>query len=183
MIETPRLILRPPTLADAAAITAAKQAVWPELQLWMSWAHPGQDTLEATQSFILSASDTDRPLIGVCKQTGKFVIATGLHWRHERFETGYWVAPDFLGRGYATEATNAVIRYAFAHGAQAIYIDYFEGNAKSRNVIEKLGFTPLEIKPKAAKRCLDGTPLDEHWYIMRDPAVLPPLDVTWTARS
>ncbi len=183
MIETPRLILRPPTPADAAEITAEKQAVWPELQLWMSWAHTGQETLESTLQFIASATDKNIPLIGRCKENGKLVVSTGLHWRDNRLITGYWVTKDFLGRGYATEATNAVIRYAFAHDAKEIYIDYLEGNVKSRNVIEKLGFTPLEIKSKAAKRCLDGIPMDEHWYVMDDPSVLPPLVVSWPARS
>lgn len=183
LIETPRLILRTPQLSDAEEITAAKQAVWPELQLWMSWAHEDEQRLESTLRFIKSVSDIDQHLVGFCKATGKFVLATGLHWR-ERYHhicphTGYWVSTGFLGRGYATESTNAVIRYAFAHDAEAVYIDFLEGNTKSRRVIEKLGFTPLEIKEKAARRCLDGQPMDEHWYVMTDPSVLPPLNVRW----
>lgn len=184
MIETPRLILRPPVMRDAKEITAAKQAVWPELQCWMSWAHEGEDTLDATERFIASISDADQHLIGLCKESGRFVISTGLHWRncgsHRCPHTGYWVAQDFLGKGYATESTNAVIRHAFyAQKAEAVYIDYFEGNEKSRRVIEKLGFSPFEVKAGAIARGLDGALMTEHWYVMRDPSVLPPLDVRW----
>jgi len=180
VIETPRLILRTPRLSDAEEITAAKQAVWPELQNWMSWSFDGQETLEATREFINRASEKDQALIGLCRESSRYVVATGIHWRDQGPVTGYWVAKDFLGKGYATEATNAVIRYAFhAGGAEAVYIDYLQGNEKSRRVIEKLGFTPLEIRRGAATRCRDGQVMDEHWYVMRDPSVLPPLDVKW----
>ncbi len=182
-IETPRLILRTPQMSDAEEINAAMQPVWPELQKWMSWSIDGENTIEATRRFVASVSEKDQHLIGFCKKTEKFVISTGLHWRnrgnHVCPHTGYWVAQDFLGKGYATESTNAVIRYAFAQLAEAVYIDYFEGNDKSRRVIEKLGFTPHEIKIDAIKRASDRKLMNEHWYVMRDPSVLPPLDVKW----
>lgn len=183
-ITTPRLILRPPVMEDADGITAAKQAVWPTLQYWMSWAHNGQETLEATRQYIQRAqaalADDQLHLIGLCRTSGKFVISTGLHGGNGTWATGYWVAQDFLGRGYATESTNAVLRYAFyGRGLKEVGINYFEGNEKSWRVADKLGFVPNGVRPKGHTCCLDGHPMDVHESILRDPSVLPDLEVTW----
>lgn len=184
-IETERLILRAPTLDDAQEINRAMNEVWHDLQLWMSWAYDGQNTIEATKYYIGEIVPEEirqggLPLIGRCRQSGAFIVATGITMREGQPITGYWVARDFLGRGYATEAANAVLRYAFAEmGFKSIGTEHYEGNEKSRRVIEKLGFTPVRINHKAKARCLDGQLLDEHIYVMNNPAVLPPLDVRW----
>jgi RimJ/RimL family protein N-acetyltransferase len=80
----------------------------------------------------------------------------------------------------ATEAANAAIRYAFGHlGAMAINIGFFDGNESSRRIVEKLGFQKLRVARNAAIRCLDGTKLDRHDYILTSPDPLPALDVSW----
>ena len=77
----------------------------------------------------------------------------------------------------ATEAANAAIRYAFGHlGAKAISIGYFDRNEPSRRIVEKLGFQKLGVAHNAATRCLDGTKLDRHEYILTSPEALPELD-------
>jgi hypothetical protein len=43
--------------------------------------------------------------------------------------------------------------------------------------VEKLGFQKLGVAFNAATRCLDGTKLDRHEYILTSPDVLPELDV------
>lgn len=182
-IETPRLIIRSRTLADADDIQAAKEAVWPELQTWMSWAYDsefGKDALLRTIHASIAKNDPAEFLIGRCKPLGAFAVSTGINLNDGHYETGYWVAKDFLGKGYATEAANAVIRYAFnVMGIGEMHITYYEDNDKSRRVIEKLGFTKLRTEPKAKARCSDGVLLDVHRYVMTDPSVLPPLDVRW----
>ena len=95
-----------------------------------------------------------------------------------RQDTG-WL-PKYAGQGMATEAANAAIRYAFGHlGAKAISIGYFDKNEPSRRIVEKLGFQKLGVARKAATRCLDGTKLDRHEYILTRPDELPELDVSW----
>jgi RimJ/RimL family protein N-acetyltransferase len=186
-ILTSRLLLRAPRIEDAKETNAALQKVWHELQLWMSWAHEGEQTLEATERYIRSVPEIVKngglPLKGFCRETGKFVVSTGISLNGEKHETGYWVAKDFLGKGYATEACNATIRYAFgAMDAKCMFINYFDGNEKSRRIIEKLGFTKTGVLEKHNARCLDGELRDEHQYEMRDPAVLPELEVKWRQR-
>lgn len=168
-IETERLILRVPTMNDAQEINAAMNEVWHELQLWMSWAYDGEETLEATQRYLASVATSveegNLPLTGYCKDTGLYVVSTGIMLRDGEGETGYWVAKNFLGKGYATEAAIATINYAFTTmELKKMHINYFEGNDKSRHIIEKLGFVKTETLPKNHVRCLDGVLLDEHRY-------------------
>lgn len=180
-IETPRLIVRTPVIDDLLMIQTAKTAAWNDMQLWMSWAVAGAETLESTRSFISFAEEKNH-LIAVTKNEGHFVLCTGATPLADKgsFEVGYWAARDMRGLGYATEASNAVIRHAFSVlNAAEIYICHFEGNKPSRKVIEKLGFTKTGIVPKAHTRDIDGAALDKHEYVMRDPAVLPALDVRW----
>jgi len=179
-IYTPRLVIRRPVIDDLATIHAAKRAVWPALQDWMSWSNDAAGELESTRSFI---TDYKTALVGFTRDTNEFVISSGCDPADtpDEYATGYWVAPKFLGQGYATESTNAVLRYAFnALKAKAIHIEHYEGNRASARVIEKLAFTPTEITQKTHKRYSNGEMLDVHKYILRDHSRLPELEVTWT---
>lgn len=185
-ILTPRLILRHRTVKDAEMIAIAMQPVWHHLQLWMFWARDGANTIEAIKESALNTTENTHRLIGLCRETGRFVMMTGMDPCENnigQFETGYWVEENFLGKGYATEGCNAIIRWGFeALAVKSIYICHFEGNNPSERVIQKLGFTKTGVREKAQARCLDGKLLDVHEYIMTDPAVLPPLDVEWRHR-
>lgn len=58
-----------------------------------------------------------------------------------RGEIGYWIAPEEQGDGYATEAADLGLRYAFdERGFNKVVARVFEGNTASRHVLEKLGF-------------------------------------------
>ena len=121
-------------------------------------------------------------MAGFHRINGDFVVRTALDLTDEQdvYETGYWANPKYARQGMATEATNAAIRYAFGHlDAKAISIGYFDGNEPSRRIVEKLGFQNLRVAPHASTRCLDGTKLDRHEYILKSPDALPPLDVSW----
>lgn len=185
-IETKRLIIRTPVMEDAEMIQRAKIAAWDDLQLWMSWAVAGSETIEALREQFIAGAVEKNHLIAITKDTRDFVLSTGatpLPDKDSQFEVGYWAAREIRGKGFATEAANAVCRYAFgALNADRIYICHYEGNEPSRNVIQKLGFTKTGVAKAAFTRSTDGAVLDKHEYIMRDPSVLPPLDVEWRQR-
>lgn len=183
-IITNRLLFRVPIMDDAVMINNAMNDVWHDLQMWMSWAYDEKNTLESTKAYISSIDDQINgggyPLIGLCRETGKFVVATGLTKTDDKIETGYWVAREFQGRGYASEAANAMTRFGFgAFGLDAMHINHYEGNDKSKHIIQKLGFTFTHTTVKGHARCLNGEMLDVHHYVMHDVSVLPPLDVRW----
>jgi RimJ/RimL family protein N-acetyltransferase len=57
------------------------------------------------------------------------------------YELGFHLLPAQWRKGYATEASRAVIRYAFDElGVQALYAGHHPKNMASRRVLLKLGF-------------------------------------------
>jgi RimJ/RimL family protein N-acetyltransferase len=56
-------------------------------------------------------------------------------------ELGYWYGKPFWGRGYATEAAQAVVEYAFDQlGTAALTSGVYVDNPASLRVLKKLGF-------------------------------------------
>ena len=184
IITTPRLLLRKPTVEDAHAMQSAKEACWPELQKWMSWSSDERKPLSATLEFI---NADDGQYIQYCafhRVSGAFLIATGIGLQDPDaglYSTGYWANPNFLNQGFATEATNAIIRFAFAHNnVKKMHICHYEGNDASKRIIEKLGFDYTDTEEKSHARHSDGKYLDTHNYLMTSSQNLPELDVSWT---
>ena len=66
---------------------------------------------------------------------------TDMTERDDECELGYWLGKPFWGRGYMPEAAGELIRHGFeALHMQTIWCGYYDGNAKSKRVQEKLGF-------------------------------------------
>ena len=56
-------------------------------------------------------------------------------------EIGYWIGVPFWGRGLIPEAVREIIRHAFCDlGLETLWCGYFDGNDKSKRVMEKCGF-------------------------------------------
>ena len=187
-IRTPRLLIRPKQIGDGATTSAAVAETWDELHRWMRWAENLNDfTVESMEirnrhvmaSFILREGIE---LIGVEAGTGRAVIWCGLHdidWQGRQCDTGYWVRKSAQGRGLATEAANALVRYAFgALGMRRIGLTYSAGNEASRRIAEKLGFS-FEGIQRSANVLPGGKHADRHCYARFDSTGLPDLDVRW----
>ncbi|HVE72246.1 MAG TPA: GNAT family N-acetyltransferase [Thermoanaerobaculia bacterium] len=73
--------------------------------------------------------------------TTGFAGVCGLRPREDIFTLGFHLLPSRWGRGYAAEASRAVIDYArdVLH-AQQLYAGHHPQNEKSRRVLESLGF-------------------------------------------
>ena len=56
-------------------------------------------------------------------------------------EIGFRFFPEYQGKGYAAESVKAAIEYAFKQGFIKITCRHFKANARSENLILKLGFT------------------------------------------
>lgn len=66
---------------------------------------------------------------------------TDMTERDDECELGYWLAQLFWGRGYMPEAAGELLRRAFEElGMTTVWCGYYDGNAKSKRVQEKLGF-------------------------------------------
>ena len=63
---------------------------------------------------------------------------------HPVYETGFQFLPEFWGAGYGSEATRAVIAYAFdVVGAATLFAGRHPENAASHALLVRLGFTEI----------------------------------------
>lgn len=76
-------------------------------------------------------------------ETTEFIGCCGLRpCQTDEYETGFHLRPEFWGKGYANEAANAVIGYAFTVlKANKLFAGHNPNNTASRKVLNKLGFT------------------------------------------
>lgn len=186
-IITPRLMLRPPHAGDGKFLHEAKQDSLTELVEWMPWAKEDaseQDSeILARNKHIDYLKREDLMLFAFDRVRPDYIIAgTGLHrfdWKKRIFEIGYWVRTPDTGKGYATEITNALVRYAFgALDANKVVIGHAEGNLKSQSIINKLGFEKEGVM-KRDELLPSGEIVDSHLYARFDIDGLPDLDVSW----
>ena len=144
--RTERLLLRPGWAEDAPALAAAiaderivrnlATAPWP-YRLRDAEAFLAQPRDPVLPSFLIfERTDGEPRLIGSC----------GLGRRPSgAVELGYWIARPFWGRGFATEASSALIDIVRALRLPGIQASHFIDNPASGRVLEKLGFEPLGI--------------------------------------
>lgn len=159
-LETERLLLRVPRAGDGAAVNAAVVDSYETLRPWMPWVGEKLPSLEESEAncrkawarFLLREDTTLRLYL---KGTDTVVGSSGLHrmdWKVPSFEIGYWVGRRFEGKGYATEAVQAIARFAVEQlSARRITILADARNHRSRRVAEKCGFV-LEGIHRAANR-------------------------------
>lgn len=186
-IRTPRLVIVPAHPDHAETFHAAKLESMAHLHPWMVWADkPG--TLEGERA-LLSAKHAeylghgDEMMLLAFTHEGEFVVATGyphINWRIPKADIGYWCRKSALGRGYVTEAANALVRYGFgALGMRKIVINVDSENIASENVVLRLNMA-LEYEEVGGITTLHtGALRTKRSYCCFDTAKLPSLDVTW----
>ncbi len=144
-LETARLWLRWPRVADAAAITRVmgeKQVA----EMTATWPYPLPDGEAERRIFQMrktNALGAGLQLVMALKENPNEVVGIvgGGFKLPKIFEIGYALDPDFQGEGLATEAVQALLDAAFtlteANEAQA---SVRVMNDASRRVLEKSGF-------------------------------------------
>ncbi|WP_226830709.1 MULTISPECIES: GNAT family N-acetyltransferase [unclassified Brevibacterium] len=84
--------------------------------------------------------------------------------RTRSVSTGSWLALNEQGKGYGTRMRQtAVTTFTDHFGASEFHSGFFEGNAASRRVSEKLGYSPNGMKTIVAQ---DGQARMEHQVIL-----------------
>ena len=144
--RTARLLLRPGWAEDAPALVAAlgdkrivrnlAKAPWPYRR-------------ENAEAYLESTHDPVLPSLLVFERTeGDPVLVGGCGLGRTPsggVQLGYWIAIPFWGRGYATEAGQAVVDIARALGLPRLQASFFLDNPASGRVLEKLGFEPIGV--------------------------------------
>ncbi len=82
---------------------------------------------------------------------------------NKRAEVGYWIGKPFWGKGYGTEAAQAVIKYGFeVMEHNRIYALAFTDNPGSWRIMEKVGMKHEGVLRQDAMR--DERPVDLTCY-------------------
>ena len=139
-LRTERLFLRPAWLEDASELA---RAIGQEPVVRMLARVPWPYREEHAREWIESSSDPRLPnlLLTLPDEGGRIVGGCGLHEKVGRAELGYWVDPDFWGRGYATEAVSAALRWAKGDWRKnVVWAGHFADNRASGQVLCEAGF-------------------------------------------
>ena len=126
-IETGRLVIRPLQIEDAADLGEAEE-----------WIQEKIDRFERDGGMSLWGA--------VERHSGRAVALAGLQWEQidgrRELDLGCVVAADARLRGYATEASEAIISAAFAAGFERLTAMTGADNAAALHVLQKLEFSP-----------------------------------------
>ncbi|MEM8873422.1 MAG: GNAT family N-acetyltransferase [Planctomycetota bacterium] len=161
-LETDRLVLRLPTLADAEIVAAGVQASIEELHEWMPWAKKDYGVDDATTWIHQTLAEWHQR-----KGVPYLILLDGVHvgnvglfdveWDVPRGEIGYWMRTDHVGKGYMTEACNVVTDLAMeTFGFHRIIVTSSDNNVRSWAVAERCGYT-FEGVLRNYRRHTDGT--------------------------
>jgi ribosomal-protein-alanine N-acetyltransferase len=149
VIETERLRLRRPRAADVPAIFS-RYASDPEVTRYLAW--PTHRTLDDTAAFV-AFSDAQwttwpaGPYLVLGRDGVTLFGGAGLVFqRADSAVTGYVLACDVWGRGYATEALAATIACARRVGVQHLEAGVHVEHEASRRVLEKAGFVRQSVR-------------------------------------
>jgi RimJ/RimL family protein N-acetyltransferase len=142
-IETVRLVLVRPQAADAASIFE-RYASDPDVTRFLGW--PRHQSVADTETFLrFSAEEWERwpagPYLIRSRDDGRLLGGTGLGFEAPQHAvTGYVLAKDAWGKGYATEALAAMSDLAGRLGAARLYALCHPEHRASWRVLEKCGF-------------------------------------------
>ncbi len=167
-VETERLILRNWKLSDSRDLFeyAKSELVGPSA----GWK-PHKDEDESKKIIDKFINDND-VLAMELKAEKKVIGSIGLHDRKpdknlnklDQREIGYVLNPEYWGKGFAAEASKAMLELGFNNmGLDLIWCGYFEGNHRSKRVIEKCGFY-YKFKKEEVKELLDDKRVVVYYY-------------------
>ncbi len=139
VLETERLALRAPRLADAKTVAMLAD----DRRIAENTARvPHPYRIADAENFITGANQAGGEAVFlITLANGTVIGACGLMNQESAPEIGYWLGVNYWGKGYATEAVHAVIDYAFTDlGHDALQAGSRVTNPRSRRVLEKCGF-------------------------------------------
>ncbi len=158
-LETERLTLRRPTLADVKAIArlANDRRIAENTR---RLPHPY--TQDHAIAFVRAMAHDPREIVFLIENNHTPVGAVGIDWREpEAPELGYWLGVEHWGQGFATEAARAVIDFTFEEfDIEHLIAGARVANPSSRNILEKCGFQWSGVELHRFEALRSSTPVD-----------------------
>ncbi|HEY8333788.1 MAG TPA: GNAT family N-acetyltransferase [Tardiphaga sp.] len=159
VLETERLSLRQPTLADVKAIAhlANDRRI---AEMTRRLPHPY--LTDHAVAFVGTLADAGGETVFLIERDHRPVGMVGVDWRDaESPELGYWLGVEHWGQGYATEAARAVIDYTFEEfSVEHLVSGARVANPASRNILEKCGFQWSGVQLHRFEALGSSTPVD-----------------------
>lgn len=149
-LVTERLLLRPFNSSDLKALN--EYASVPGVGEAAGWKH--HESLEESE-VILKKFISEHRTFAVCDGVdGKVIGSLGIEKCHpaaQKYfenknvnEIGYVISQSYWGKGYATEAVQAILSYLFCVlKLDVVVCGHFSQNKRSQRVIQKCGFKHL----------------------------------------
>ncbi len=139
--RTERLLLRPGWAEDAPELA---RAIADEQVVRNLATAPWPYGLEDAEAFLAAPRDPAMPSFLITERTDgapRIVGSCGLGRRPTgAVEMGYWIGRQHWGKGFATEASRALIEIAKVLKLPRLEASHFLDNPASGRVLEKLGF-------------------------------------------
>ena len=145
-METERLILRPWKIKDAKSLykyakdpAVGPIAGWPPHTSVDNSKEVIRDILSAPETYAVVLKSTNEPVGSVGIMFGDGVHSTDME--NGDAEIGYWIGVPYWGQGLIPEAINILLKRCFEElGINRVWCGHYDGNNKSRRVMEKCGF-------------------------------------------
>ncbi|THD63390.1 MAG: N-acetyltransferase [Bradyrhizobium sp.] len=159
VLETERLMLRRPTLADVKAIAALandRHIAENTRRLPHPYLH------DHAVEFVRAMADDPRETVFLIENNHTPIGMVGVDWRKpDAPELGYWLGVDYWGQGFATEAARAVIDFTFEEFEfERLISGARVANPASRNILEKCGFQWSGVELHRFEALGSSTPVD-----------------------
>ena len=159
VLETERLTLRRPTLADVKAIThlANDRRIAENTR---RLPHPYLQ--DHAVDFVRGIANQPRETVFLIESNYTPIGMVGIDWRQpERPELGYWLGVEYWGQGFATEAARAAIDFTFEQfDIEVMKSGARVANPASRSVLEKCGFQWSGVELHRFEALGSSTPVD-----------------------
>ncbi len=159
ILDTERLMLRRPTLADVTAIARLAN----DRRIAVNTRRlPHPYSQEHAVAFVRSLADEIRNTVFLIELESAPIGLVGVDWREpDAPELGYWLGVDYWGRGFGTEAARAVIDFTFEEfDVESLFSGARVTNPSSRNILEKCGFQWSGVELHRFEAIGSSTPVD-----------------------
>ena len=153
ILETDRLILREFQLSDAEAFFAMDSNLKVHQYLWNKPVQKIEETIEVIEFVRKQYSDNGIGRFAmISKESNEFIGWAGLKFNTEMvnnkvnfYDIGYRLDEKFWGKGYASEATFAWLKYAFeTMNIKTLEAAAHSENAASNRILQKIGMQMTE---------------------------------------
>ncbi len=151
-LETPRLLLKAPTMSDEPAYKKhfVDYQVIRTLSSKVPWPYPENGIEQYLRTEVLPKQGKEIYLWGLfLKENPKELIGgITLYPNNPTENRGFWMGKQFWGRGLMSEAVEAVVDHAFdCLGFEELKLTNAVGNPRSRRVKERTGARFIKVVP------------------------------------